>query len=429
MSHAWCRFFGTLTDLLETSSNVSTIRVVGPTCQDFQGKSENFLKTFTIWTQSGLVRAAECVDICIQQKGDLMEQSEIDQPVISTAPVKRHALVSLRPIHLVVLFALAGAGVYAAVLLTSQSVDDRGRQLLASQKAAHEAALKEIQDSAAAKDKEIESLTQDLKASYEKHKELLTKNQELDAKVKAFQGSLNVTKGQVLPSPGSTLPINVSPVFQVPEAPLIKDGSRLFAMRPEGIFTVQAPPASLKDLAAGQLKIPEAARVLAAKPAPKAGSVKMLFPEREFADSAKPTIKWQRQKGMLGGVQCLVLDKDGKVVARSEATTEEAWSVSQDLPRGHSYTLRLVSPNPAEPDAGRILSESTFYLLSESESAALAKKLTEAGDSSLLRCAAYAETGLLSSAEWEAGKFAKAQPNAAIGTRVLSHIKSLRPKR
>jgi hypothetical protein len=358
-----------------------------------------------------------------------VEQTEIDKPAEQPASLRQPASLSLKPIHLLAAIGLAGAGIYASVLLTSQSVDEKGRQILASQRAAHDAALKEAQESAAEKDKEIASLTKSLKESYEKQKNLLTKNQELDAKVKAFQGSLNVSRGQVLPSPDTNLPVNISPVFQSAESPLIKDGSRLFTLRPEGIFTVQTPPASVKSMASGQLKVPEASRALAAKPAPRAGSVRMLFPDREFADSQKPTIKWQRQKGMLGGVQCVVLDKEGKVVARSEATTAESWQVSQDLPRGHTYTYRLLSPNPAEPDAGQILAESSFYLLSESESAALAKKLNEAGDSSLMRSAAYAESGLLASAEWEAGKFAKSNPRIDLGDKILSQIKSLRPKR
>lgn len=358
-----------------------------------------------------------------------MEQTEIEKPADQPAALRQPASLSLKPIHLIAAIGLIGAGLYASVLLTSQSVDERGRQLLASQRAAHDAALKEAQDSASEKQKEIASLTKSLKESYEKQKNLLTKNLELDAKVKAFQGSLNVSKVQVLPSPDTTLPVNISPVFQSAESPLFKDGSRLFTLRPEGIFTVQSPPASLKNLASGQIRVPEAARTLAAKPAPRAGSVRMLFPDREFADSQKPTIKWQRQKGMLGGVQCLVLDKEGKVVARSESMTSESWQVGQDLPRGHTYTYRLMSPNPADPDAGQILAESSFYLLSDSESAALAKKLTEAGDSSLMRSAAYAESGLLASAEWEAGKFAKTNPQAAFADKVLSLIKSLRPRR
>lgn len=358
-----------------------------------------------------------------------MEQTEIEKPADQPATLRQPASLSLKPIHLVAALGLVGAGIYASVLLTSQSVDERGRQLLSSQRAAHEAALKEAQESVAEKEKENAALTKSLKESYEKQKNLVVKNQELDAKVKAFQGSLNVSRGQVLPSPDSTLPVNISPVFQSAESPLIKDGSRLFTLRPEGIFTVQVPPASVKDLALGRIKVPEASRSLAAKAAPRAGSVRMLFPDREFADSTKPTIKWQRQAGMLGGVQCSVLDKEGKVIARSEATTAESWQVSQDLSRGHTYTFRLVSPNPADPDAGQVLAESSFYLLSESESAALAKKLGEAGDSTLMRAAAFAESGLLASAEWEAGRFAKAHPQAAFADKVVSQIKSMRPRR
>lgn len=358
-----------------------------------------------------------------------MEQTEIEKTAEQTAPLRQPASLSLKPVHLVAALGLAGLGVYAAVVLTSQSVDEKSQQVLMAQEAAHQAALKEANDASAEKDKEIQSLTKSLKESYEKHKTLLAKNQELDAKVKAFQGSLNVSKGQLLPSPEATLPVNVSPVFQSAESPLFKDGSRLFTLRPEGIFTVLAPSPTFKGFVSGQMKAPEASRVLASRPTPKAGSVKLLFPDREFADSQKPTIKWQRQKGMLGGVQCVVLDKEGKVAARSEPTTAELWQVSAELPRGHSYTYRLVSPNPAEPEAGQILAESAFYVLSEAESASLAKKLTEAGDSSLMRSSAYVESGLLSSAEWEAGRFVKAHPNADFAERLLGQIKSMRPKR
>ncbi len=358
-----------------------------------------------------------------------MEQTEIEKTADQAAALRQPAPASLKPIHFIATLALAGLGILAAVMLTSQSVDERGQQMLSAQQSAHEAALKEAQNSSAEKDQKIEALTSSLKESYEKHKTLLDKNQELDAKVKAFQGSMNVSKGQILPSPDSTLPVNISPVFQSAESPLIKDGSRLFALRREGIFTVQTPPASVRNLASGQIKVPEAARSLAAKPAPRAGSVKLLFPDREFADAQKPTIKWQRQKGMLGGVQCIILDREGKVVARSEADTAELWQVNLELLRGHTYTYRLLSPNPANPDEGQVLAESSFYLLSEAESSALAKKLNEAGDSALIRTAVYAEIGLLASAEWEAGRFAKASPNIDLGEKILGQIKQLRPKR
>lgn len=338
--------------------------------------------------------------------------------------------VALKPSHLL----LAGPALLGAlaltVLLTSRTLEERSRLAASDLAKAHAAVQKELQGSLADKEKEIERLNSRLKESYEKQSRLIVRATDLEAKVKAFQGSLNISQSSLLPSRDAVMPVSVSPVFTSGETPFIKDGSRWLAVRKEGLFVATAAPRDVRDAFSGRsIKVPEAARSLAAKPAPAAGSVLILGPDRELIDLVRPVFRWKKQAGMIGSIQCAILDKEGRTLALSDPLTSDSWQAPNPLPRGHAYTWRIVSPNPAEPERAHVLAESFFVLLSEAESGLVNRKVAEAGGSLLLRMNAFLEAGLTASAELEARKFCDVNPGLKDGQRLLSQVKALRPER
>lgn len=360
----------------------------------------------------------------IEAASEAAEKEEAHQKSASAAPVV------LKPLHLAAAALIFVGSLTVTALIASQAINEKGREEASALAKNHALDLKALADQLSAKDKEIDRLSGRLKESYEKQTRLLTRTTELEAKVKAFQGTLNVSKGPILPQQESTLPVNVSPILTTGETPFIRDGSRWLAVRKEGIFTASAASQNLRDAFAGKgMKAPEGARSLAAKPRPAAGSVLMMHPDREFTDLPRPILKWKRQAGMIGSVQCAILDQEGRTLALSEATGSDSWQPANPLPRGHSYTWRILSPNPADPEKAQVLAETTFQVLSEAESALLNRKLNEAGGSLLLRMAAYIESGLFASAEWEAQKFSDANPGLKDGQRLVGQMRALKPKR
>lgn len=343
---------------------------------------------------------------------------------------QRGAVVSLGPGHIAAALVLFAASLGLTAIITSQAIGDQGKEAISNIQQSKAADLASLDAKLKESQKEVGLLSQRLRESYDKQRRLMVRSTELEAKVKAFQGTLSISKAPLLPSQDSVLPVSVSPVFTSGETPFIKDGSRWLVVRKEGLFNAVPAQADVKDAFAGKgIQIPSEAKKLSQSPRPAAGSASLLHPEREFTDQVKPVLKWKRQRGVIGGFVCVLLDREGKTVALSDPLEGDSWQPSNSLTRGQTYTWQLTLPNPADPGKGRVVAESSFYLLSEQESAEANRRLSAAGGSHLLRMAAYAEAGLFAGAEWEAQKFAEANPGLKDGQRLLKQMQGLRPKR
>lgn len=342
----------------------------------------------------------------------------------------RGAGISLRPLHLAAALLLFAASLGLTAFITSRTMGEEGREAISDIEQSKAADLAALDSKLKEGEKEIGLLSQRLRESYDKQRRLMARTTELEAKVKAFQGTLSISKAPLLPSQDSVLPVSVSPVFTSGETPFIKDGSRWLVVRKEGLFNAVPAQADVKDAFAGKgMQIPTEAKNLSHAPQPAAGSAALLHPDREFTDQARPILKWKRQRGVIGSFVCVLLDKEGSAVAVSDPLEGDSWQPQNSLTRGQTYTWRLTLPNPAEPGKGRVLAESHFYLLSEPESAEANKRLSAAGGSHLLRMTAYAKAGLFAGAEWEAQKFAESNPGLKDGQRLVKQMQSLRPKR
>lgn len=340
------------------------------------------------------------------------------------------AAVSLRPGHIAAALLLFAASLGLTAFITSQALREQGRNAISDIQQSRSADLAALDSKLKESQKEIGLLSQRLRESYDKQRRLMVRSSELEAKVKAFQGTLSVSKTPLLPTQDSVLPVKVSPVFTSGESPFIKDGSRWLVVRKEGLYNASPAQADVKEAFVGRgYQVPAEAKKLGLSPQPAAGSALMLHPDREFTDQAKPVLKWKRQKGVIGSFVSVILDKEGKTVSVSEPLEGDTWHPQYPLDRGQTYTWRLTLPNPDEPGKGRVVAESAFYLLSEAESAEVNRKLTAAGGSHLLKMTAYAEAGLFAGAEWEAQKFMEANPGLKDGQRLVKQMQALRPKR
>ncbi len=340
------------------------------------------------------------------------------------------ARVSLRPTHIAAAVLLFAASLALTAYITSQAIGEQGKEAVSEVKKSKAADLAAVDSKLKASEKEVGLLSQRLRESYEKQRRLMARTTELEAKVKAFQGTLSISKSPLLPTQESVLPVSVSPVFTSGETPFIKDGSRWLVVRKEGLFSASPSQADVREAFAGRgFQVPAEAKKLGLSSQPAAGSAAMLHPDREFTDQVKPILKWRRQRGVIGSFVSIILDKEGKTVALSDPLDGDSWQPQISLTRGQTYTWRLTLPNPAEPGKGRVVAETSFYLLSEAESAGVNKHLSAAGGSHLLRMTAYAKAGLFAGAEWEAQKFAEANPGLRDAQRLLKQMQGLRPKR
>jgi anti-sigma factor RsiW len=140
--------------------------------------------------------------------------------------------------------------------------------------------------------------------------------------------------------------------------------------------------------------------------------------------SDQPTFRWSR----LDGATCYVVevyDERFDLVATSPQVANHSWTASQSLKQGGIYYWQVKavkdgqdfkSPRPPAPQA-------KFRILDEARASELAKARRAYGSSRLTLGLLYAQAGLLDEAEMEFRALLKANPDSALGRRLLKQVR------
>lgn len=229
-----------------------------------------------------------------------------------------------------------------------------------------------------------------------------------------------------------------NPVEPAPAGSVIRDGSRVFAVRAggriDGLPTAAEADRAVLEKALADGRVGPAASlsdlnakggVLLGTPAEPARG-KLLAPLATVVESDRPVFRWEPIAGATYRVS--VYDSGYNLVAGSGVVSGTEWQSPKPLRRGIRYSWQVkVRQNGAEdtlpaPPAP----EARFRVLSEDEETSLAQARSAAGDSHLVLGMLYARAGLLDQAGQEFRALRDQNPSSAQVASLLASVEALR---
>lgn len=322
-----------------------------------------------------------------------------------------------------------GAGVAAGSIAGQTAAEE-----LAQAKTRHASEVAQLSDKSAAQQAELDRMTRQLKAAFTGREALLKERDSLNAKVKAFQGTLGTgpaPAGSLLPDTASLLtqPVEVRPVFQAAEPPALRDGSRLLAARRDGVYVLTKAPEPIAGLLrGGQIRLNPIHGKAAALPAPGQGLFELEGPSRVVVESRRPVFRWKPVAGGKARYQVTVFDDKGEEAAKSGWLEGASWQPEQPLAAGRLYRWSMqVMREEGQAAAPRSGGEPAGFAIApaaEVDKLEAARKASP--DSSLTLAALSAEAGLKEEAERHLLAFRKANPGNQVAEALLAQIRLAR---
>ncbi|MDX2031245.1 MAG: hypothetical protein SF339_11270 [Blastocatellia bacterium] len=156
-------------------------------------------------------------------------------------------------------------------------------------------------------------------------------------------------------------------------------------------------------------------------------AVRLLEPVGVILQDSRPVFRWEPIEGAERYIVS-VLDADFNAVATSEPLTQPSWRPERALPRGKRYVWQVTAQVGARQisSASASMPESRFHVLSRSKQEALARRLDQYAQSSLLRGLLYAQAGLFADAEREFRRLAQENPDSPLAQALLREVRSRR---